>query len=242
MRRASSAVRAAVGRVSRSPASDPRATASSSSSTEPRRQPGDDERGGLAIDVRPVESRPRTPHGRTTSASVRPASMCGPGSSMRSSPAGPRTPVRNSTDERCPSPTARRLRMNRQLPGGEARLVGMHDGRRVEQGRRLDRVLVGEPGAHEAAALVGQLGVVGYPVRDPLVVAPSARPAGPGAAPRSGHAPASRSRRPRRRAARGSATGPPTPGTDHRARARDRARTAAPAPAPGPPSGRRRSA
>ena len=52
----------------------------------------------------------------------------------------------------------------------EAGLVGMHDGRRVEQRRRLHRVLVGEPGADEAAALVGQLGVVGYAVRDPLVV------------------------------------------------------------------------
>ena len=38
------------------------------------------------------------------------------------------------------------------------------------------------------------------------------------------------------RAARGSATAPPTPGTGRRGRARDRARTAAPAPAPGPRS------
>ena len=52
----------------------------------------------------------------------------------------------------------------------KARLVGMDDDRRVEEGRRLDRVLVGEPGTHQAAPLVGQLGVVRYPVGDPLVV------------------------------------------------------------------------
>ena len=38
----------------------------------------------------------------------------------------------------------------------EARLVGVRDGGRVEQGRRLDGVLVGEPGTHEAAPVVGQ--------------------------------------------------------------------------------------
>ena len=54
----------------------------------------------------------------------------------------------------------------------EARLVGMRDDGRVEQGGRLDRVLVGEPGTHEVAALVGQRGVVRYPVGDPLVVGP----------------------------------------------------------------------
>ena len=117
-------------------------------------------------------------------------------------------------------------------PGRQARLVGVRDGGGVEQGGRLDRELVGEPGAHEAASLVRQIGGVGYPVRDLLRSAPSARPAGRGGAPRSGHRPASRSLRPRRRAARGSATAPLRPGTDLVARARDRARTAAPAPAP----------
>ena len=52
----------------------------------------------------------------------------------------------------------------------EARLVGMGDGRRIEEGGGLDRVLVGEPGTDEAAARVGQHDVVRHPVGDPLVV------------------------------------------------------------------------
>ena len=156
-------------------------------------QPGDDERGGLAIDVLRRRARPRTPHGRTTSPSVRPASMCGPGSSMRSSPAGPSTPVRNSTDDRCPSPTARRLRMNRQLPGRRPDWSGCSDGGRVEQGGRLDRELVGEPGAHEAAALVATDRRRRVSGARSARSSPSARPAGHGGAPRSGHRPASRS-------------------------------------------------
>ena len=64
-------------------------------------------------------------------------------------------------DEMCPSPVARRLRMNRRDPGGQARLVGVPDHRRVEQGRRFQGVFLGEVGADQqppalAERLVGQ--------------------------------------------------------------------------------------
>ena len=55
--------------------------------------------------------------------------------------------------ERCPSPTARRLMTKRACPGGQAVLVGSEHDRGVAQRRRLDRVLVGEVGAHEQPAL-----------------------------------------------------------------------------------------
>ena len=55
-------------------------------------------------------------------------------------------------------------------PGRQARLVGVHDRGGIEEGGRLDGELVGEPRAHEAASLLRQIGSVGYPVRDLLVV------------------------------------------------------------------------
>ena len=88
----------------------------------------------------------------------------------------------------------------------KARLIGMDDGRRVEQGRSLDRVLVGEPGAHQAAALVGELGVGRYPVGDPLVVGPEDSRQVPVPLGVAVMHLASRSRRPRPPAARGSGT------------------------------------
>ena len=172
---------------------------------------------------------------RRRQACVRPRCAL-PGSSMWSSPARPRTPVRNSTDERCPSPTARRLRMNRQLPGETPDWSGCATAE----------------GLNRAAASTANSWVNQAPTRlrrssdsrRPRVSgarsarsAPSAHPADHGGAPRSGHRPVSRSIRLRLRAARGSSTAPPRPGIDRRATARDRARTAAPARAPDPRSG-----
>ena len=46
--------------------------------------------------------------------------------------------------------------MNRTAPGFDARLVGRRHHRRVAEGGRLDRVLVGEVGADEQTTLPGQ--------------------------------------------------------------------------------------
>ena len=92
----------------------------------------------------------------------------------------------------------------------------------------------------EAAAFVRELGGLGYPVRDLRVVRHQHTRQVTVARRVAAHRPASGSIRPRRRAARGSSTAPPRPGTDRRARARDRARTAARARAPGPRSASRR--
>ena len=209
--------------------------------TEAGVQPGDDERGGLAIDVRPYERgrehltvirRRRRASGLDVRAGIIDAEL----------PGGAQDAGAELHRREMPFTDRPQAQDEPAAPGRQARLVGVHDRGGVEEGGRLDRELVGEPGAHEAASLVRQIGSVGYPVRDLLRSAPSARPAGHGGAPRSGHRPVSRSLRPRRRAARGSATAPLMPGTDHRARARDRARTAAPAPAPGRRSVSRRSA
>ena len=102
---------------------------------------------------------------------------------MRSSPAGPTTPVRNSTDDRCPSPTARRLRTNRHRPGARPDWSGCTTADGLNRAAASTEYSWVNQAPDEAAALVGQLGVVGYPVGDPLVVAPAARPAGPGAGP-----------------------------------------------------------
>ena len=65
-------------------------------------------------------------------------------------------PERNVSEETCPSPTARRLRMKRFAPAGASRLVGMRDDARIEQRRRFERILVQEIGADEPALLLGE--------------------------------------------------------------------------------------
>ena len=65
-------------------------------------------------------------------------------------------PVRNSMDEMCPSPTARRLMTNLRFARAEAGLIGRGHERRIEEGGPLDGVLVGEVGADEEAPLSRQ--------------------------------------------------------------------------------------
>ena len=62
-------------------------------------------------------------------------------------------PVRNSIDEMCPSPVARRLMMKRRPPGGHAALVRVRHDRGIEDGGGFQRVFAGEQGADEQLPL-----------------------------------------------------------------------------------------
>ena len=75
------------------------------------------------------------------------------------------TPVRNSIDEMCPSPTARRLITNLRSPAASPGLIGGQHQRRIEQRGPFDGVLVGEVGADEQPALPRQRDVA-HPVGD----------------------------------------------------------------------------
>ena len=66
------------------------------------------------------------------------------------------TPERNSIDEMCPSPMARRLKTKR-CRRSESLLVGRRHDQRIAQRGGLDRVLVGEIGADEQLALHREL-------------------------------------------------------------------------------------
>ena len=169
MRRASSAVRAAVGRVSRSPARSA-STASSSSSWN---------RGGSRATTKAADSRsmswpasaaanaPRSYH----VGSVRPASMCGPGSSMlqlprRAHDAACGTP----RDDRCPSPTARRLRTNRHCPGSRPVWSGCATADGLNRAAASTEYSWVNQAPTRLRRSSDSVGVVGYPVRDPRVV------------------------------------------------------------------------
>ena len=88
------------------------------------------------------------------------------------------TPERKVIDEMCPSPVARRLRMNRREPVGQARLVRVPDHRRVEQGRRFQRVFLGEVGADQKPAVLAER-LVGQQVLADLLEAVQEELAGP---------------------------------------------------------------
>ena len=81
-------------------------------------------------------------------------------------------------DEMCPSPVARRLRMNRRDPCGQARLVGMPDHRRIEQGRRFQSVFLGEVGADQQPPVLADR-QVGQQVAPDLIEAVQKEFAGP---------------------------------------------------------------
>ena len=102
--------------------------------------------------------------------SVRPRSMCGPGSSMLSSPTGPTTPERNSTDDRCPSPTARRLSTNRARPGSRPDWSGWATADGLKRAAASTEYSWVNQAPDKTAARVGQHDVVRYPVGDPRVV------------------------------------------------------------------------
>ena len=61
--------------------------------------------------------------------------------------------MRNSIDDRCPSPTARRLMTKRSEPFASTALIRRRHDRWIEQRRRLDRVFVREIGPDQQAAL-----------------------------------------------------------------------------------------
>jgi len=137
--------------------------------TEAGVQPGDDERGGLAIDVRPDESgrehrtvirRPRRVSGLDVRAGIIDAEL----------PGGAQNAGAELHRREMPFTDRPQAQDEPAAPGRQARLVGVHDRGGIEEGGRLDRELVGEPRAHEAASLLRQIGSVGYPVRDLLVV------------------------------------------------------------------------
>ena len=65
-------------------------------------------------------------------------------------------PERNSMDEMCPSPVARRLMMKRSAALGHAALIRMrHDGG-IEQRGGFQRILAGEQRADEQLPLAGE--------------------------------------------------------------------------------------
>ena len=180
--------------------------ASSSTVVEPDRQPAEHEGDALAVDVRLGERCGEQRRGRRYVGRIRPASMCRPGSSIRSAPPGPSTPVGTPTTTDVP----RRPRAGSAGTGTRPRArpdwSGCATDRRVEQRRRLHRELMGEAGPDQAAALLGQLGIVGHAVGDPLVVRQQRRRADHDVGPRSGRAPAASRPGPPARTARGSGT------------------------------------
>ena len=102
------------------------------------------------VDVLPGEQRGEQLAGRSGVGTTGPASTCGPRVVDRSCSAGTRPP-RCGTRPRTGVPRRPRAGSARtgSCPGCEAGLVGVRDDRRVEQRRRLHRVLVGEPGADQ---------------------------------------------------------------------------------------------
>ena len=102
--------------------------------------------------------------------SVRPDSMCRPGSSMRSSPAGPTTPLRNSTLDRWPSPTARRLRTNRHCPGSRPDWSGCTTADGLNRAAASTEYSWVNQAPTRLRRSSDSVDVVGYPVRDPRVV------------------------------------------------------------------------
>jgi hypothetical protein len=65
-------------------------------------------------------------------------------------------PVRNVMEEMCPSPVARRLRMNRRAPLRQARLIGVRNDGGIEQRGGFQRVFGQEIGADQEPPLFGE--------------------------------------------------------------------------------------
>ena len=59
-------------------------------------------------------------------------------------------------EEMCPSPVARRLRMNRNAPSGKIGLIRVRNDGGIEQRRRFQRVFSQEVGADQQAPLFGK--------------------------------------------------------------------------------------
>ena len=66
-------------------------------------------------------------------------------------------PVRNVMEEMCPSPVARKLRMNRSAPGGRSGLVRVRNDGGIEQGSGFQGVFGQEIGADQQPSLFGQV-------------------------------------------------------------------------------------
>ena len=74
-------------------------------------------------------------------------------------PSAPMVPDRNVSDEMCPSPTARRLRMNRQPSCGAPDWSGCRTMLGLNKRRRFERVLVKKIGSDQAALRLVQYGM-----------------------------------------------------------------------------------
>ncbi len=68
---------------------------------------------------------------------------------MLMSPSAEMLPTRNSIEEMCPSPVARRLMMKRRHPSGDPALIGVRDDGGIEQGCGFQGVFTGEQRADE---------------------------------------------------------------------------------------------